>query len=69
MRKETETEKGKRERECKERAKVQSSEGKYFLDKNISVLRFRFWTPQHGLVWIKHKAFVDIYLPTHVRTL
>lgn len=41
----------------------------YFLVVEFSVVRFRFWTSQRGLVWIKNKAFVDIYLPTPIRTL
>lgn len=43
--------------------------GSYFLVAEFSAVRFRFWTSQRGLVWIKNKAFVDIYLPTPIRTL
>ena len=53
----------------KEGAWLQSSGGNYFLVADFSAMRFRFWTSQCGLFWIKHKAFVDIYLPTPIRAL
>lgn len=58
-----------RQRVSKEGAWLQSSGGNYFLVADFSAMRFRFWTSQCGLFWIKHKAFVDIYLPTPIRAL
>lgn len=53
----------------REGAWVQSSVGNYSLDADFSAVRLRFWTSQCGPVWIKHKAFVDTYLPARIRTL